>query len=225
MSAGREPLDESDGSFVQRLARLADTAGSVAALARRAGISQSGMQRYMGGGQPTRKVLIAIADALDVDLTWLLTGRGSASKSEALHQLPENLRTLTRLPIHSGGLVSDEARDAAMNVRGLGFCRVWLSQVGYDVAHLQGLYMRGDSMSPTLRNGDSLLINTNQTKILDGEIYAIRDGDKIYIRRLQTQIGGSVRLVSDNPAYEASDEAAETLPVLGRVVWKGGLLS
>jgi SOS-response transcriptional repressor LexA len=213
-----------DDAFIARLGELADMAGSVSALARRAGVSQSGMHRYFSGGQPTRKVLVAIADALDIDLNWLMTGSGSRSRSQALPQLPDNLRTLTRLPVHSAARA--EGQVEPLNVKGLGFCRIWLSQVGYEVAHLHGLYMRGDSMSPTISNGDALLINTSQKEMVDGEVYAISgDNGKILIKRIQNKWNNIVGLISDNTLYTPLDADLTDIEVLGRVVWKGGLLS
>lgn len=66
-----------DSAFVGRMHQCAERAGSVNALARKAELSQSGIRRYFSGGEPTRKVLIAIANAVGVDFLWLATGEGS----------------------------------------------------------------------------------------------------------------------------------------------------
>lgn len=66
-----------DAGFVERMQRCAERAGSVNALARKADLSQSGIRRYFSGGEPTRKVLIAIANAAEVDFLWLATGQGA----------------------------------------------------------------------------------------------------------------------------------------------------
>jgi DNA-binding phage protein len=66
-----------DPAFVARMQKCADRAGSVNALARKAGLSQSGIRRYFSGGEPTRKVLIALANAAQVDVLWLATGAGA----------------------------------------------------------------------------------------------------------------------------------------------------
>jgi DNA-binding phage protein len=69
-----------DGNFIERMQVCASRAGSVNALARKADLSQSGIRRYFAGGEPTRKVLIAIAQAADVDFRWLATGEGRMSR-------------------------------------------------------------------------------------------------------------------------------------------------
>jgi DNA-binding phage protein len=72
-----------DGGFIERMQACATRAGSVNALARKADLSQSGIRRYFAGGEPTRKVLIAIAHAAGVDFRWLATGEGRMNRDEA----------------------------------------------------------------------------------------------------------------------------------------------
>lgn len=69
-----------DPDFIDRMQKCADLAGSVNALARKADLSQSGIRRYFTGGDPTRRVLIAIANAVGVDCAWLATGAGPMYK-------------------------------------------------------------------------------------------------------------------------------------------------
>lgn len=75
-SAGGESVSIVDPAFVERMQKCAERVGSVNALARKANLSQSGIRRYFSGGEPTRKVLIAIANAAEVDFLWLATGAG-----------------------------------------------------------------------------------------------------------------------------------------------------
>jgi AcrR family transcriptional regulator len=68
---------ELENSFIARMEFCAKRAGSVSALAKRAGISQGGIRRYFSGGEPTRPHLAALAQAAKVSLVWLATGEGS----------------------------------------------------------------------------------------------------------------------------------------------------
>lgn len=65
---------EPGNGFVERMKVCAELAGSATALAKRAGVSQSGIRRYFSGGEPTRPQLIAIARAVEVRVAWLATG-------------------------------------------------------------------------------------------------------------------------------------------------------
>jgi transcriptional regulator with XRE-family HTH domain len=82
----------------------------------------------------------------------------------------------------------------------------------------------GDSMEPTLRQGDSVLVDFRQNRPTrkDG-IYVIRTDGGLQVKRLQVELGrNQITVLSDNPAYEAQRHlTAEDIQVLGRVIWLG----
>ena len=78
----------------------------------------------------------------------------------------------------------------------------------------------GDSMSPTINNGDTVMLDTSATHIFDGNIYALRMDSTIMIKRLALLPDDKVRLISDNKTeYDPVDADREDVYVLGRVVW------
>ena len=87
-------LAQTAGSFKERMTLCSQQAKSVSALAKKAGISQSGIRRYFSGGEPTRPHLIALASAAGVSLNWLATGEGNPNnRGEAAgQQLVKTLR-------------------------------------------------------------------------------------------------------------------------------------
>jgi phage repressor protein C with HTH and peptisase S24 domain len=46
----------------------------------------------------------------------------------------------------------------------------------------------------------------------------------LLVKRLEPGPAGTMRVISDNPAYPASERAMGEVDVVGRVVWKGGRL-
>lgn len=62
------------------------------------------------------------------------------------------------------------------------------------------------------------------TQIQDGQVFVIRDGDTLLVKRLQRKLGGVIRVISDNRLYPEFDASADSLQVVGRAVWKGGLI-
>ncbi|WP_324741636.1 S24 family peptidase [Tsuneonella sp. CC-YZS046] len=215
-----------DEAFTQRLRFVIDQAGSIAALAKRIDMSSSGVQRYLAGGQPTRRVLIAIAQTMGISLLWLMTGEGSPARSDTLADPHQGIRSLTRLPIYLAGNSKpmDEAKTTApRTISGLGFCRFWLGQHGMEPGDLKGIYMSGDSMAPTILPGDTLLINIVQRQVIDGNIYAFRQDDAVLIKRVQLEPGNLLRLISDNSRYADTRFDATELECVGRVVWRGSL--
>ena len=86
--------------------------------------------------------------------------------------------------------------------------------------------IRGDSMEPTLKDGDTVLIDQSEKEILDGRIYVVTLGDELRVKRVQKGWDGIV-LTSDNPRYSDIHIAArdlEAFKVHGRVRWVGKML-
>jgi len=63
------------GEFQDRLARIFDY-GTMAEIARRLDLPHATIRNYFGGRLPSPEVLIKIAEATNVSLNWLLTGKG-----------------------------------------------------------------------------------------------------------------------------------------------------
>lgn len=61
--------------FQDRLARIFDF-GTMAEIARRLDLPHATIRNYFGGRLPSPEVLIKIAEATNVSLNWLLTGKG-----------------------------------------------------------------------------------------------------------------------------------------------------
>lgn len=56
----------------------------------------------------------------------------------------------------------------------------------------------GDSMSPTIRNGDTIHIDRGRKTVKDGKAFAICHGGLFIVKRLYNTPMGGVRVVSDN---------------------------
>ncbi len=85
--------------------------------------------------------------------------------------------------------------------------------------------VEGDSMEPTLKSGDMIMVNTSDEArhVITGNIYLLRMGDELMVKRLETRLGGVLLVRSDNPAYEdipvQKDEVDGEVEVFGRMVW------
>jgi len=82
--------------------------------------------------------------------------------------------------------------------------------------HLAASKIRGDSMEPTIFNGDTVICD-NLGYQEDG-IYAIIFEGQGFVKRLQ-RVAGGVRIISDNQAYEAmfAKNDTEELKIIGKV--------
>jgi phage repressor protein C with HTH and peptisase S24 domain len=117
-----------------------------------------------------------------------------------------------------GALSADE-----LAVGSLRFSTRWLRGLGLDPASLSAIAVSGDSMDPTLRDGDEILVDRTPRALRDG-VHVVRVEDAVLVKRLDTGLPGRVVLISDNPAYRPLELAPAEVQVIGRVVWKGGRL-
>lgn len=107
----------------------------------------------------------------------------------------------------------------------LQFRRRYLTSRGMKVEDVCLINVAGDSMLPTLMDGDTLLIHRRMTNIHDEGIYCIRLDGGLMVKRLQ-RIPGGVKIISDNTSkYEPivlnlNDEVTQReFSVIGRMRW------
>lgn len=81
---------------------------------------------------------------------------------------------------------------------------------------------RGDSMQPTIMDGDIVLVDTAQRRIDDQDrIWAIAYGDLGMIRRVRVTPRGSWLLMPDNSVVRPDEVGDGEVAVIGRVIWIG----
>ena len=79
----------------------------------------------------------------------------------------------------------------------------------------------GQSMEPFIKEGDTVLIDQSQKKILAGAIYAVGVEDTILIKRLEKHPDKLV-LSSDNKDYEPiylQREETNKVRIIGKIIW------
>ena len=84
--------------------------------------------------------------------------------------------------------------------------------------------VEGDSMSPTLNDGDDILVDLGDSidRLRDG-IYVLRADESLVVKRLALNpMGRRVTVQSDNPAYpDWPDCGLDEIQCIGRVIWSG----
>jgi phage repressor protein C with HTH and peptisase S24 domain len=75
--------------------------------------------------------------------------------------------------------------------------KTWLHRRGLKAKHLVGVRVKGDSMEPTLYQGDMVVLNLASTEPRDGGVFAINYEGEAIIKRL-VRDDGSWWLDSDN---------------------------
>lgn len=84
--------------------------------------------------------------------------------------------------------------------------------------------VEGDSMAPTLNDGDDILVDkAGCSEALRDGIYVLRVDDSLLVKRLAIHpLGRRVTVQSDNPAYpDWPDCGLDDIHCIGRVIWAG----
>ena len=100
----------------------------------------------------------------------------------------------------------------------------WLRDLGADPRALSIIRVEGDSMAPTLDDGDDILVDGGDAaaRLRDG-IYVLRMDDVLMVKRVARAPGqGRISVISDNPHYRSWDDLPmASVQLIGRVVWTG----
>lgn len=178
------------------------------------------------------KHLLAIARALNVDPDWLETGRAAPSSSSGRHVAASASiieiegQAYARLPLYDiraqagRGSLAYDGEPIGWRVFDLN----WIKTVSRaPIEQLKVVEVSGDSMEPTLFKGDHVLVDLGNRAIAQHGLFVLRLDESLMVKRVQKLFAsGTVRIISDNPKYDAEEISEDgRLDVIGRVVWIG----
>ena len=111
----------------------------------------------------------------------------------------------------------------------LGFDPSFLKQLcGASPSDLSIIRVRGDSMFPSLADGDDIMVDRSAagSRVTDG-IYVLRRDDTLMVKRVAVHPGSRrLTISSDNNAYPTwPDCDPSDVEVIGRVIWAGRKIS
>lgn len=183
-------------------------------LAERMGVNKNTISQYKTGSRtPPMDTLELLVDALDISLAEFF-----ACRDDSRPDLVFVERVKAKPRAGTGGLETDSAHDGYYS-----FHSSFIARKGGTDKTMKIFEVAGDSMSPTLVDGDMIMVNTGESDVRTGRIYLLRIGEELMVKRLETRPGGILLLRSDNPDYDdipvnRGDECAD-VEVLGRMVW------
>lgn len=103
-----------------------------------------------------------------------------------------------------------------------GVPRKWVEREGLSQDALLSIVVKGESMEPALYDGDVIVVNTRDTKLVDGSVYVVNYEGEAVVKRM-VRDAGQWWLASDNADqrkyHRKHCKGAECI-VIGRVVRK-----
>jgi phage repressor protein C with HTH and peptisase S24 domain len=147
---------------------------------------------------------------------------------EHADDLPEGEFVMVpRLDVHlSAGGGREQVEIDLVKENPQAFRAEWIRLMRLKPNKLAAMRAAGESMEPTIHDGDSLLVDTSQTTVQDGKVYALWYDGGERVKRLFRLPGGGLRIVSDNarfPTVEVQARDQEHVRVIGRVVHRSGV--
>jgi phage repressor protein C with HTH and peptisase S24 domain len=220
-----EGLDQ-DAELIRALVRYSGKTS--AEVARAAGLASSTINRHFNGTATTRLSLSTVEKlrAAYPDFTsWPLP---RASEKQRPFKHPEYMIEarasdgdtveLDQIDLRYG--MGGTFADGPVEVERRPFSREWLRSITSTAPrHLFWAIGDGDSMEPTIRSGEVILIDRSQeTPRMDDGIWALTHGEIGMIKRLRHRPDGAVELHSDNHLVRPQTAVDGELHVIGRVI-------
>ncbi len=179
------------------------------------------IQQFIKRGTPKR---LAEEDRLKLAAYFRVPEARLGGRSDPAEGMEAGLIAVARIEIGAsagpGGIAEIEERG-----RPIGFDPGWLRELGVRrPAALSVIRVAGDSMEPTLCDGDDILVDQDVDAARAEGIYVLRIDDMLVVKRLTPDRARipPFRISSDNTAHPeivVSDPAL--VRIIGRVLWCG----
>jgi phage repressor protein C with HTH and peptisase S24 domain len=202
-------MDHVDADWIK--ARLTGRHGEQAELAEVIGITPDKLTKILSG---TRRV-----QASEVPRVIAFFQR------QQQMQHSEGASDLTLVPVYNveAGAGPGRIVDFEEHIANLAFSPRYLSEMttarGRDLAAIR---IRGDSMEPTLRDNDIVLIDRTRTSLDDDGLFVLRFGEALHCKRVgRGRSRLTVQVISDNRIYPPVEMDRSEIEVIGRVLWYG----
>jgi phage repressor protein C with HTH and peptisase S24 domain len=168
-------------------------------------------------------------------LTKILAGRRRVQASEVPRvvafferqqqmQHSDGAPDVTLVPVYNveAGAGPGRIVDLEEHIATLAFSQRYLSEMNARGRDLAAIRIRGDSMEPTLRDNDIVLIDRTRTSLDDDGLFVLRFGEALHCKRVgRGRSRLTVQVISDNRIYPPVEMDRSDIEVIGRVLWYG----
>ncbi len=209
-----------------------------AELVKATGVTKGSVSQWLSDTTaPTGANLLKLAKVLQVQPEWLLTGEGPESNAVESKLVPvewesiaQNKDEYVTVPLIDVELSAGNGSPSIVEVEQyeLPFRRYTLNKQGVSPTSAKVARVTGNSMSPLLNDGDVVGLDTSKTKVIDGDTYAIRDGDLLRVKILIERSDGGLLIRSFNredypDEILNKEQRQDRVTVIGRVWWSSKL--
>ena len=175
----------------------------------------------------TLAIALDIEDTYKINSGWLLEGEGSFQDVEtySLRHFGRSDGIKVNLIINQYPNIYASAGNGFENqdeeVSEISLDRQLLPTETY-AGHIDLIKVHGESMCPTLDDGDRIFLNKDRQELLNKKIYVLKVEDKVYVKRIyKTEDPYTIIMKSDNidkDQFPDKTVSLNTLTVIGQVI-------
>ena len=160
-------------------------------------------------------------------LTWLIDGDGTLDGEEPKIYSPDTTfvgisGVKAKASAGGGTIVHAEDEQAGKMYH---FRQSWIEdELDANPKNLRILRVTGDSMMPTLNDGDTILVDMGRKSPYPPGLFVLHDGMGLMAKRIE-HIPSSepprISVTSDNPNYSPYECLLDEVNIVGRIRWYG----
>lgn len=199
-------------------------------LARLLNTSEQVLTNWEARGVSDKGVLSACGKMPGLNATWLRSGEGQmlnfgsqkATEAPAPIDSDDGFVAIKRVDLKISAGVSGFGVEYLNGERSpIFFRRDWIDRKGYNPERLHAIPVSGQSMEPSLYDGDLVVINADDQKPVDSEVFAANYEGEVVIKRMVRE-AGNWWLSSDNPDKRKYPNKLchEHCFIIGRIIYK-----
>lgn len=185
------------------------------------GRGEKTLRTWKEAGDISLDVLFALSERTGVPVSWIVEGKLAVGASR---EMSETFSFIPKLHVEASAGSGALSTEAMLDADIVAFRSDWLRKLGINPRYARAIFARGDSMWPTISDGDLLLVDESITTVIDDGIYIIVSQGAVRVKRLQMRRDGTLMLKSDNSVYETEVVPANEIndiKVAARVRWYG----
>lgn len=191
-----------------------------------AGVSKGLVGQWFNGSTGLgAKPLSAFDKKTRFSINWLTEGTGDKYKTHVLPAITESesedrirFPRLNAEATCGAGTINDHYIEVVDYVT---VAAAWAREkLGGNLNKIQVITARGDSMEPTIEDGDVMFVDTAIEAFEGDGLYLLWYIDGLKAKRLQSTVGGGLMIISDNSSYRTETVRGEDLNavhIIGRI--------
>jgi phage repressor protein C with HTH and peptisase S24 domain len=166
------------------------------------------------------EAIINVLRDTDVNLEYIFYGLGNKNVTPTLN-LSDEKNEIGKVAIR---YFSDVNASAGIGCLNGDYCESEVIYVDRNLLpnitskRIEAIRVSGDSMTPTMNEGDMIFVDKLQHEIKNGKIFIIRMNDELFVKRIFVSPKGYI-IKSDNTDYPQFDIKKDDIEILGQVIY------